>query len=369
MFLEIIVNAINIISMLGWTVFIIFGLFTFFRLLFRYGPRKALRFLLSLPVLITVVLLIAFSGLSFAVRYVPPENVAVVPSLLSPRGIRPQAMRPGFHLIFPFIESTIEYPAYWQTYTMASATEDADTADDTSIRARTSDGQEVLIDCSVIFRIDPVQAVLVHVDWQNRYRDDFVRTVVRGQIRTQISQFTAEEVNSSARLELEDLLNELLREELRRKGFILDQLVIRNVSFSTEFASAIERKQVALEDQIASQYLAQRQRLLAGGRADALLIEARARAQALKVIGEALATNPELLSYYYIERLAPNIQVMLLPADQQFILPIPQLTAMSSVSATNPLTPTVPLTNLNMLNETIPLPAVPEFGDAPSSEP
>lgn len=349
MFVGLLIKTINAVSLIGWATFVIFSTFTFLRLLFRRGPRKALRFLISLPVLITALMLLVLSVLSFSVIYIAPENIAVVPSLLSPRGIRPQALRPGFHLIIPFIETTIEYPAYWQTYTMSASLEEKTKADDTSIRARTSDGQEVRIDCSIIFRIDSDQAVVVHVDWQDRYRDEFVRAVMRGQVRAQVSQFTAEEVNSSARVKLESQLNQLLSAEMDKKGFILDQLILRDISFSPTYGDAIERKQVAMEEQTRSQYEAEKIRLLAAGRADAILIEARARASALDIVGKVLANNPQLINYYYIERLAPNIQAMLLPAGNQFILPLPQLVPSNPITATNPLSSTVPLTSTTAL--------------------
>jgi regulator of protease activity HflC (stomatin/prohibitin superfamily) len=343
MFIELIVKAITVISVVGWIVFTLYTLITFLRLLIRRGPRNALRFLISLPVLATALVLLLFSALSFAMVYVAPEKIAVVPSVFSPRGIRPQALQPGFHIIIPFLESSIEYPAYWQTYTMSANAQEGETVDDASIRARTSDGQEVTIDCSIIFRIDTEQAVLVHVDWQNRYRTDFVRAIVRGEVRTQISQFTAEEVNSSARVKIETLINQKITAQFSKKGFILDQIVLRDITFSEVFASAIERKQVALEDQIRSQYEAEKLRLMAAGQGDAILIEARARARALEVVGTALETNPQLLSYTYIERLAPTIQTMLLPAGNQFILPLPSLAPTNPLTATNPLTTPMPI--------------------------
>ena len=120
---------------------------------------------------------------------------------------------------------------------------------------------------------------------------------------------------------------------------------------AAEFAAAIERKQVALEAQIQSQYEAEKTRLLASGRADALEIEARARARALEVVGKALATNPQLLNYYYIDRLSPNIRAMLIPAGNQLILPLPDL------MGTSPLTATVPLSSTDVLSSTTLLPA------------
>ena len=39
----------------------------------------------------------------------------------------------------------------------------------TSIAARTADGQEVLIDSSVIYAVDPNHVIPLHINWQDRY--------------------------------------------------------------------------------------------------------------------------------------------------------------------------------------------------------
>jgi len=53
------------------------------------------------------------------------------------------------------------------------------------------------------------------------------------------------------------------------------------------------------------------------------LIQADAEAAALRLLGEAIAANPDVLSLQYIEKLSENISVMLLPADSPFIIPLP----------------------------------------------
>jgi regulator of protease activity HflC (stomatin/prohibitin superfamily) len=53
------------------------------------------------------------------------------------------------------------------------------------------------------------------------------------------------------------------------------------------------------------------------------VIEARAEAEALQLIANVLAKYPELLTYRYIEKLAPGIQVMLVPNDNPYLLPLP----------------------------------------------
>ena len=64
----------------------------------------------------------------------------------------------------------------------------------------------------------------------------------------------------------------------------------------------------------------------AQGRADARIIEAEAEAEALKVIAAAIRNNPDLLTYQYITKLAPNIDAMLLPNDSPFLFPLPEMT-------------------------------------------
>ena len=75
------------------------------------------------------------------------------------------------------------YPISKQTYTMSIAPNEGQMSGDDSISARTSDGQEVMVDASVIYQIDPTKVTQMHIQWQDRYSDDLVRPVSRGVIR------------------------------------------------------------------------------------------------------------------------------------------------------------------------------------------
>ena len=61
--------------------------------------------------------------------------------------------------------------------------------------------------------------------------------------------------------------------------------------------------------------------IAAKGEAEALLIQAQAQAEANKTIAASL--TPELIQYQYVNTLAPNVQTIFIPSDQQFILPLP----------------------------------------------
>ena len=205
----------------------------------------------------------------------------------------------------------------------------------------------------------------LHSDWQDRYIEDFVRPVIRGLVRTQVSQFKVREVNSSARKDLEATLERLLTAELGAKGLLVDQLLLRDITFTDEYAAAIEQKQVALEDEERAIHEAQQMRNLAEGQRDRLIVvaageaealqvkikaqadaeaeairvKAKAQTEALQMIAVALTQNPNLITYEYVQKLSPNIQAMLVPNNAPLILPLPDL-----MSATNKLTQTTPLT-------------------------
>ena len=337
-------QLLNTLSLIAWIFTAIFTIVVFVRSFFDDGLTIALLRLFSLRVMVPILLAVLISLLSSAVVFVQPTDVGVVISLVSPGGIRPQPLRSGLHVIIPVLENEVSYPISWQTYTMSGKPTEGQKTGDDSIRARTSDGQEVRLDSSIIFRISQDRVVTLHIDWQSRYIDDFVRPVVRGVVRTQVSQFTVQEVNSSARRDLEITLERLLRNEFAAKGLIVDQFLVRDITFTDEYAAAIELKQVALEDEERTLHQAQQMRNLAeglrdqlkteaSGEAEATLLKADAQAKALKLISESLNGDPKLLTYEYISKLSPNIRVMLVPNNSPLMLPLPDLEQLDATIA------------------------------------
>jgi regulator of protease activity HflC (stomatin/prohibitin superfamily) len=284
---------------------------------------------------------ILVTTLSAGLVFVEPQERGVVISAIAPRGYRETALEPGLRWIVPFVERVVLYPISRQTLTMSIASFEGDIQGDDSITARTSDGQEIYVDASVIYQIDPKEVVKVHILWQNRYSDDLVRAQSRGIIRDAVSQFGVEQVVSSKRLEMVQSVNDALTIKLSENGLILVDFVLRNITFSPEYAASVEQKQIA--EQLAQQAkLTVEQRIqeaqqaietargqadsaviAAQGAAEARLIEARAEAEALALIQEVLANNPELLTYQYITKLAPNINAMLLPSNAPFVFTLP----------------------------------------------
>ena len=287
-------------------------------------------------------------------KFVPPQTSAVVISYIAPGGYRKEPLQSGLHLLIPFVEYIETYSISNQTYTMASQASEGDLQRDDSIRARTKDGQEVFIDASVIFSIDPKKVVDLHIIWQDRYDEGLVRPTARGIVRDVASQYGVEEIVSSKRSEMEDTITTLLEEKFAENDLVLVDFVLRDIHFSEEYAAAVEQKQIAEQQAQQAEFViaqkkaeAEQARQTAQGQADAAviaaqgaaqarLIEAEAEAKALDLIAAVLAKNPLLLQYQYITKLAPGVQTIFIPTGNQFILPLP------STTTPTPSTPTVP---------------------------
>ncbi len=314
-------------------------------------------------VFVTVALALVVTTISAGLVFLQPEERGVVISAFSPTGMRDTVLQPGLRWVIPYAEHVITYSISRQTYTMSSRMAEGQVQGDDSVSARTADGQEIFMDASVIFAIDPSKVLKVHIDWQNRYADDLVRPLARGIIRDAVSQYRVEEVVSSKRFELVQRIENELRTKLEENGLILEDFVLRNISFTEEYAASVEQKQIA--EQLAQQAKfiveqkkqeAEQARQVAQGQADSVvikakgeaearLIQAEAEAKALQLIADVLRQNPDLLTYEYIQKLAPGIQVMLVPNDNPFLLPLPAMEGTTTTPMPTPVptpTPTTP---------------------------
>ncbi len=193
-------NVASIIKMLAavaWIVF--FGLI--FIVVLRASRNKNIKGAVTILV-VALCAAIVLSIVSAGLVFIQPEERGVVISALQPGGYRSEPLQPGLRWIIPFFENVVVYPISRQTYTMSIASNEGAIMGDDSITARTSDGQEIFVDASVIYAIDPAKVVQLHIAWQDRYTDELVRPLARGVIRDVVSQYQVEQVVTSKRVEM-----------------------------------------------------------------------------------------------------------------------------------------------------------------------
>jgi len=333
-----IVDVIRSVAGLAWLVAIGLGVLA----LGRAGRNQSAKGIGSTVVILLVVAAI-LTTLGAGLVFVEASERGVVRTIRA-GGVRSDPLGPGLHWIVPVVEQVVTYSISNQSYTMSAVALEGQVQGDDSIRARTKDGQEVILDASVIYQIDPNKVVQLHIVWQNRYQDGIVRPEARGIIRDAVSQYGVEEVVSSKRVEMVQIITDELSTTLAQNNLVLLDFVLRDIHFSEGYAAAVEQKQIA--EQLAQQAAltveqkkqeAEQARQVAQGQADAVviaakgaaearLIQAEAEAQANALVAESLRNRPELLQYQYILKLAPGVQTIFVPTGNQFILPLPNTT-------------------------------------------
>ena len=160
------------------------------------------------------------------------------------------------------------------------------------------------------------------------------------------SRYGVEDIYSIKRDDLATEIEDALRITLNDNGLILDDFVLRNITFTAEYAAVIEQKQIA-EQEVQRQAFVVKQReqeaeqlrqtskgeadaavIASEGKAKAILVEAAAQAEALRQLGEALKTSPDLLQYTYVQELSDDVEIMLLPANSPYLFNLPELEGM-----------------------------------------
>jgi regulator of protease activity HflC (stomatin/prohibitin superfamily) len=284
-----------------------------------------------------VVFSLILTTISAGLVFIQADERGVVISATAPNGYRDQPLQPGLRWVIPFAENVKTYSIARQTYTMSVASSEGQVQGDDSIRARTMDGQEINVDASVIYSIDPTKIIQLHIEWQDRYQDNVVRPLARGIIRDIASQYGIQEIVSTKRADMEQKITDELNKKLGENNLILVDFILRDLHFTDEYAAAVEQKQIAEQNALQAEFVVQQKKqeaeqarqtaqgaadavvISAQGEAKAILLKAQAQAEANQVLAQSL--TPDLLTYTYINKLAPNVQVMYLPSGTPLLLP------------------------------------------------
>ncbi len=279
---------------------------------------------------IGVVIAIVFFVLSAGVVEIQPQEVGVVFNVVT-GNLAENSLGPGLHIIIPGVQQVTIYSVAQQEYTVAGTPAEAVRGDD-AIVALTQDGQEVSLDITLIFNINPARAHIVHQRWQERYVNGLIRPILRSEARNALTEFRVEEIYSGDRTALVDSIEQGIRDSLDIEGFLVSSVRIRNIKFSAEYVASIERKQVAQQEAIEAEFRVEQRRQeaeqvreLARGDADASKIRAEGETEALRLINEQLAQNPLLLQWRYVDELSDNVQILVIPSNSPFLFDLESL--------------------------------------------
>lgn len=157
---------------------------------------------------------------------------------------------PGATYFFiPFFNEWRTFDVSTQNLVMAARPGEGDEGGKDDLRFKTRDGNDIETDVTVRWRIDPQKAELL---WQKvaptseLIKQSLVRPMARSYVRDVLNRLDSEEFyNPDLRFKAANDATTLMAKELEPYGVIVEQVIIGNFSFKTEYQKLINQRKEA----------------------------------------------------------------------------------------------------------------------------
>ena len=224
--------------------------------------------------------------------------------------IQKEVMLSGLHFINPLLDVK-KMDVKTQNYTMSGVHDEGDKAGDDAIKVLTSDGLEVTIDLTVLFRVVSIDAPRLLGETGADYRDKIVRPITRTKIRDNAVYYQAVDLFGSKRDEFQQRIYKTIEDDFKKRGLMLEQLLVRNITLPNSVKASIESKINAEQDAKKMEFVLQKEKQ----EAERKRVEAQGIADYQKIINTGL--TDQQLQYEQIKAmqalaLSPNAKVIVM---------------------------------------------------------
>ncbi len=197
--------------------------------------------------------------------------------------VQPQVLGSGLHLINPLLEIE-KLDVKTQNYTMSGIQDEGLKSGDDAIRVLTADGLEVTIDLSVLYRLITNDAPKLLQETGANYEDKIVRPITRTRIRDNAVYYDAVALYSTKRDEFQQRIFKNIEADFKKRGLLLENLLVRNITLPQSVRATIEQKINAEQDAQKMQFVLQKEKQ----EAERKRVEARGIADYQRIISESL---------------------------------------------------------------------------------
>lgn len=189
----------------------------------------------------------------------------------------------GLHFINPLFDVQ-RMDIKTQNYTMSAVHSEGAKEGDDAIRVLTSDGLEVVMDMTVLYKVVASAAPEILRSTGIDYTDKIVRPLTRTLIRDNAVYYDAVSLYSTKRDEFQARIFVSIENDFKKRGLLLEQLLIRNITLPQAVRTSIEQKISAEQDAQKMQFVLQKEKQ----EADRKRIEAQGIADYQRIISESL---------------------------------------------------------------------------------
>ena len=253
------------------------------------------------------VVLIIIGALNACVKQIDAGQIGVT-SLFGK--VSNEVLTSGLNFINPLVDvSTVDIKTL--NYTMSGVHNEGDKEGDDAIRVLTADGLEVTIDLTVLYRVVGTEAPRLIKETGLDYKDKIVRPLTRTKIRDNAVYFTAIDLYSTKRDQFQSRIFNSIESDFKKRGLILEQLLLRNITLPNNVKTSIEEKIKAEQDAQKMEFVLQKEKQ----EAERKRVEAQGIADYQRIISTGL--NDKQLQYEQIQMMkglitSPNSKVIVM---------------------------------------------------------
>jgi regulator of protease activity HflC (stomatin/prohibitin superfamily) len=221
-----------------------------------------------------------------------------------------RVLESGLNFVNPLVKVRA-FDIKTQNYTMSSVHDEGDKNGDDAIRVLTSDGLEVIIDLTVLYRVVPTEAPRILKEIGVDYRNTVVRPITRTKIRDNAVYYDAVSLYSKMRDEFQGKIFKSIEHDFKERGLFLEQLLIRNITLPSSVKTTIESKINAEQEAQKMEFVLQKEKQ----EAERKRVEAQGIADYQKILSTGLSDKQ--LQYEMIKAnkeiaTSPNTKVIIM---------------------------------------------------------
>lgn len=224
----------------------------------------------------------------------------------------------GMNVVNPLVDIE-ELDIRTQNYTMSGVNDEGDKSGDDAIRVLTKDGLEVTIDLSVLYRLSASTAPKLMREIGVDYKDKIIRPVTRTKIRDNAVYYDAVELYSTRRDDFQQRIFKSIEDEFKRRGLVLENILVRNITLPQTVKQTIESKISAEQEAQKMQFVLQKEKQ----EAERKRVEAQGIADYQRIISEGLTDKQlryEQIKAYKDLATSENSKIIVMPSNGSVIL-------------------------------------------------
>ena len=192
----------------------------------------------------------------------------------------------GLNVVNPLVDVVI-FSTQTQNYTMSSTAGEGSKIGDDAVPVLSKDGLQVIIDLTILYKVQPQDAPGILQKIGTDYEDVVIRPIIRSQIRESAVDYDAIELYSEKRAEFEKMIKDAISESLLKRGFLLEDMLVRKIDLPNSVKQSIERKITAIQEAQRMDFVLEKEKK----EADRKREEAKGIADAQKIINSGLSTK------------------------------------------------------------------------------